>query len=364
MTVTFPASPAGTEHRLILARSFTVTSATGTGATVDVRNADEPVPGMHLITVRATSTAAPSLKLAYQGPLAEPPDSSIDAISASRIELNVDGFWMPYSARIVEPFTVSGRVTGIPQDWTVASTHPFARTPAGMRFAAGAPAWDLALLAAPKMREVTDGRLRFLAPDVDSPNARAFRAHGASALGWLDSLLGVSAYPRATVVVVRRPRDSGYARPGYVVVTETGAAQDSAGVAKFMAHELAHAWFSRADPRSEDYWLTESPAEYLALRYVERTLGVAERDRLLVSKRSLAGRAGSMLGRGRVSDKELYAKGPLLLFDLEQRIGRSSVDRVLREFAGSAVHTTTEFIATLARVAGDAEAGAFGTRLR
>jgi hypothetical protein len=165
-------------------------------------------------------------------------------------------------------------------------------------------------------------------------------------------------------VIVRRPRESGYARPGYIVVTETGAALDSAGLAKFMAHELAHSWFSKADPWGEDYWLTESPAEYLALRYVEASLGAEARERLVAPKRALAERAGPILGRGRPGENALYAKGPLLLMELELAITRDALDLVLRHAAAAETPTTAGFLATLEEVAGPEAVRAFERKLR
>ena len=167
----------------------------------------------------------------------------------------------------------------------------------------------------------------------------------------------------ARVVMVRRPRVSGYARPGYVVVTEgrTGA---EVGQAKFVAHEFAHAWWMGGNSTTEDRWLSESTSEYAALRYVETAFGAAARDEMLKSKRDAAAKAGPVLGAGRRTDAELYNKAPVLLFDLEQRIGRERLDQVMGELARNPPKVTADFLRVLSRVAGEEAARTFETALR
>ena len=68
-------------------------------------------------------------------------------------------------------------------------------------------------------------------------------------------------------------------------------------------------------------------SEYVSLRYVEASFGRDERDAMLAKKRDAAAKAHAILGHGAQSDDELFAKGPLLLFELEDRIGRAKLDR-------------------------------------
>lgn len=165
------------------------------------------------------------------------------------------------------------------------------------------------------------------------------------------------------IVVVKRERASGYARLGYIVVTDRSRGGD-AGTAKFVAHEMAHAWWAPVDPNTEHRWLQESIAEYVALRYIEQAMGVAARDELLAPKREAAATAKPILGGTRWTDAELYAKGPLLLFELEERIGRATLDRVLSALAARPPKVSADFFAVLADLAGAAEARRFEHRLR
>ncbi|HEX2060023.1 MAG TPA: hypothetical protein VHK90_04730, partial [Thermoanaerobaculia bacterium] len=200
--------------------------------------------------------------------------------------------------------------------------------------------------------------------DPESELAKLYMRHGTGALQFLESWFGRMPGRPVRVVVVRRPRESGYARRGYVVVSETRRAGGASAMAKFIAHEFAHAWWAPVDPNTEHRWLQESVAEYVSLRYVESALGIEARDELLKPKREIAAKATAILGRGVRGDPELYSKGPLLLFELEAKIGRARLDRVLRELAEQPPTETAQFMSALASVAGDEAARDFESRLR
>ncbi len=363
VSVHYPAAPVGTKYALMLARTFTVVSVTGRNATVAVTDADLPIPNLRLISLETTSPDESSVTFTYEGRLGSWTEQALNSVSPDLIEVNLDSFWFPYPAPLASSFTVTGTVRGLPTAAAVVSSHAFTRTPDGIRLEADVPAMDLAIIASPDFRTVTEGRLQFRAQDLESATALFYREHGERALRFLEQRVGPSSRDSLAITVVRRANGSGYARPGYVVVTEGAALDRPAAVAKFIAHELAHGWFSRADPQSEDYWLTESPAEYLGLVYAESVFGPEALEILLTPKRTRAAEAGSLLGRGRVSDSELYNKGPLLLFALEAEIGRPAVMRVLAALAADAPHTTRRFVELLAAEAGAATASAFELKL-
>src|SRR6185312_12110969 len=97
------------------------------------------------------------------------------------------------------------------------------------------------------------------------------------------------------------------------------------------AHEFAHAWWWRADPLTENNWLNESLAEYSSLRFTEAQAGEEALRYRLDRKVEPAKTAGAVIGGGRPSKAASYQKGPLLLFDLDRRIGRARMDAFLGE---------------------------------
>jgi hypothetical protein len=98
------------------------------------------------------------------------------------------------------------------------------------------------------------------------------------------------------------------------------------------------------------------------MRYLEGEFGVAERDAMLARKRTAAAKAGPMVGDKRPSGVALYQKGPVLLFDLEARIGRPTLDRIL--IRRDRPLTSADFLKALADEAGDPVATAFAADLK
>ena len=131
-----------------------------------------------------------------------------------------------------------------------------------------------------------------------------------------------------------------------------------------MTHEIAHAWWSQGDTLSEDYWLTESFAEYSALRYVEAQFGHVACEKRLARMRESLKTAGPILGGKRPTKAALYDKGPVLLFDLEDAIGRVAMDKIFTTLASRPPRRTSEFLAVLSEVAGPEAARDFEAKLR
>jgi aminopeptidase N len=188
----------------------------------------------------------------------------------------------------------------------------------------------------------------------ESARAAIFSRHGEAALAYFSTLLG-SAPGRPQLVLVSRPRKSGYARRGYVVVVDDGQAAIEAPLASFIAHEFGHLWFGNANATTRHRWLDESISEYLALRYVEHGMGSAARDAMIERKRTSAAGIGQVL-RPEAGTPALYSKGPLILLDLERKIGRPALDKILATAASRKTATTEEFLGIVAAHSAEAQA--------
>jgi len=352
-------------RQFLLGPTYTIREIVVTGGTVDTTTSTTPIPNLRLITLRPNGAGTATLTMRYDGALFELQRPSINVVGPDLVELSVDSFWLPYQAELGAPFSVEGSVHGLaPTAVTVANVS--SRFSDGvLRLSSGAAGTaDLALIASPELKETNAGRVRMLAVDTSSTLATYYRRHGVAAIGFLEGVLGAMPGETATITVARRASGRGYARPGYVVVTDVPGTQPGPGHAKFVAHEFAHLWFSRASLTSEDYWLVEGPAEYLGLRYVRDSLDAAALEPLLVPIRASAAKAPSVLGHGRANDAALYAKVPMLLFELESRIGRAKMDMLLRRLAAEPRHTTGVFLQLLGDTAGSEAARDFEERLR
>lgn len=355
---------AGTETEFLLGRSYTISSATaGDAATVAVEPTDRPWPRLQRITVCfKKAEAAPRVRLRYAGPLNPTGDPPINMISPRLVELNLDSMWLPIGADLGTRFTADARIAGLPPNAVVVAQGQVSSSGNEVRIRRSEPDIDLAFVASPALERSGNDGFELYAENLQSERARLYSEHGAKALRFLEDWLGPMPGKPARIAVVTRPRVSGYSRTGYLVLTQ-GAKASEAGAAKFTAHEFAHAWLSNANPSSEHRWLDESTAEYVSLRYVEEVLGKEAAEELIAPKREMAADADPVLGTRR-SDAELYAKGPLLLFELEERIGRSKMDSLLAEAARHRIGTTEGFLALLRERTDPTTASWFEDQLR
>jgi hypothetical protein len=220
------------------------------------------------------------------------------------------------------------------------------------------------------LKVVQEPGIEFYARDLDDPLARVLRKHALAAAHFHQQSFGPLPGGPIRFALVPRGVGGAYARVGYTIIADgrkTGEPPPEIvelGRAATVAHELAHAWFAPADPFSEDYWLAESIAQYASWRYIEATFGTEQLYADLAKARDAIKDAGPVLGQGRPSRLVLYTKTPLLLKDLEQRIGRQHLDAVLARLSRQPPRKTQEFLDALRGIAGEQAAADFEAALR
>jgi len=114
-------------------------------------------------------------------------------------------------------------------------------------------------------------------------------------------------------------------------------------------------------------------AEFSALAVVRDMFGVEAFEKRLARKKEAAAGEGAIPGfdradlsspeARRTSEILLYSKAPVLLFELEDRLGVDGMREFCRLLVRDAISTTDGFLETLARYAGGAERERFEARL-
>jgi hypothetical protein len=275
-------------------------------------------------------------------------------------ELFIDHMWFPVGADIQTRFTLDAEIDGLAPDLVPVAQGQVTRTKEGVRIHRDFVDIDIPLVAMRGLKQAKANGVEFYSRDLTTRLSTLYIRHSEGAADYFAKWFGPL---RETVrmAVVWRPRSMAYARTAYTVFSEGAAASDGGepGSARHAAQEVAHAWWMLASPLTDDFWLVESAAEYCAVRYVEANLGAAAAEGLLAEKRKAAKDAGPVMGHGRPSRVQLYQKGPLLLVELEQRIGRPAMDRLLVQMAQEPVHTTPIFLRLLIEIAGEGPAKEF-----
>ena len=365
VTITLPAVAAGETSTFVLGSGFALVRAESDQSEPPVvRPTDKPWSGLQEVsfTFRRASER-PQVRLIYHGRPNPGGELPINQIAPQLVELSLDGMWLPILTSLDGRFTIDAMLSGLPAESTVAAQGQVERRNARVLVRREVQDLDFAFAASPAFRVAESPAFTLYAADPGSAMARLYLDHGARARAWLSQWLGDIGQDRVKLAIVARPRKSGYARKQFIVTTDQGEAPSPGPTAKFIAHELAHLWFSNANATTADRWLDESTAEYVGLRYVEEAFGKEESDRLLEPKRLEAARAPPLLG-GPPTGAGIYAKGPLLLFELEERIGRKRMDALLAEVARRRIGRTPNFLDALARLATPADAQWFVAKLR
>ena len=369
VTITLPAGAAGADKAFLLGRRFLLEPVNaGVGATVAVTPTETPVDTLNRIEIHFAAPGRQVLHFRYRGPLNPAKDEGITPLRPEGIELFLDHMWLPFGADIQTMFSVDARIDGLAQDLVAVGQGKVTRTRTGVHIVRRQLDIDLPLVAMRGLKRVAGPGFEYYAADPNTPVSQIYVRHAAGASAYLQRWFGALADP-IRLAAVNRARKLGYSRTAYTVVNDSGRPEGDnpePGTARHVAHEFAHAWWRSASPLSEDFWLVESTAEYCALRYVEQALGADAAKALMDSKRADAAKAGSIMGHGRPNRVQLYQKGPLLLIDLEHRIGRPAMDRLMARVSNEsrmAPNTTDEFLRALTDIGGADAVKAFDAAL-
>jgi hypothetical protein len=365
-TVTVELPTASPEVHFLLGRRFTLDGVeAGPGAKVAVSEVERPIPALHEIAITG---AVRKITFRYHGRLDR--EGADDAgLSPDRMEIDLETMWLPVRADLSMPFTLDAKLSGLPEGLDVMAEGQLARQGDMLTIHRTNTDNDLTLVGARGLKLVKAPDVEFYASDPDDPLIAMLRKHAFGAAAYYHRLYGAPDPTPIRMVIVPRASGAGYARRSFVVMPtfrkmgDPTPPFDESSPARFVSHEFRHAWGATPSTVWSDYWMSESVAEYFALRYVEATLGRPEMDKLLERKRKPAETAGPLIGVDRKpSGAGLYQKGVVLLFDLEARIGRDKLDRIL--VRRDPPDTTPEFLAALAEAAGPDVAREFEAKLR
>lgn len=367
--VTVTLSEAHREKAFLLSKRFTLKPVKlPRGVTMTVEPSEEPMPALNKYIFRFAEPSDRPVKLRfrYSGPINTEHDSGNKPLRPEGFELFIDHMWFPVGADIQTRFTVDADIEGMAPDLVVVAQGDVTRTKRGVRIVRDFLDIDLPMVAMRGLKRAEAHGVEFYSRNLSTRLSGFYVKHAEGAARYFEGMFGP--LPRKVrMAQVWRERPMGYARTAYTVVSEGGrGAPDLAefGPGRYVAHEVAHAWWMLASPLTEDFWLVESAAEYMAMRYAEQAFGLAEFEKNLAAKREAAAKAGPVMGHGRPDRVQLYVKGPVLLVDLEHRIGRPAMDRLMVTMAREPVHTTPVFLKHLTDIAGAETARTFEAALR
>jgi hypothetical protein len=307
------------------------------------------------------------INISYAGVLIpEPMDNLINAIEPGRVELNVDSFWFPIDSRFTK-FITADLAVHIGEGWQGVTTGEAIAIRDGFRIVNTDPRIDIAFSLSKSFHitqldgfTIYDQRDQYEGVDRLVATANQCRSFLDDKFGSTDPL------PVAKLLIAERP-SSGYARENYIVFTDISETKP-APLTRFVCHEFAHYWSRGARFDTVDNWINEAVAEYLGLMAVREYLGQGRYDEMLVSFASQIAEESlpPIWKQGdteRTSYLVQYRKGPLVLAQLENNVGKADFLEIIQKYFNSSQKTTEGLIATVASVAGPDQAAKFEVML-
>ena len=167
-----------------------------------------------------------------------------------------------------------------------------------------------------------------------------------------------------------RETGGGYARIGGIYLpgfTEADYYESRKSYSRYLAHEVSHLWWYRANTNTWEDWLNEGFAEYSALMVLRELYG-QEYFEEWISRKELSSSGKDPVWHydrnGKDAHAVLYDKAPLLLYELEGRIGPDSLKQLMWDMLVKKVSNTDEFLAILEALEGEITAEWFLGKLK
>jgi hypothetical protein len=344
----------------------------GDGITTTEGEASKPLAHARTIVLHLTRPIVHpvTLRVAYYGKLNEPDTKpGEENLVPGRMELQLEDLWLPVRSDLTMKFTADARIRGIPHDEVVVSQGTYHHVRDELDLHRAYPDFDLPIVAARGLNEFATPTVQVYAANLNSRLIRILRTHAVGAIDYYQSWFGPVPGVLPIRLVVTDRAGTGYERIGFTSIGAppkelVNAHYPDYGPASLAAHETAHAWWDAADPMTDNYWLVESLAEYSSMRYIGHVFGPKILALRISKKQEEAKGAPPILGHGRPTRADLYGKGPLLLFQLQDQIGQQKMDKVLAILGRKPPHVTDDFLQVLAKVAGPKAAENFKQMLQ
>ena len=369
VTITLPPGEVHDGTAFIIGDWYAITALRiGGGITTTESKTSKPLAHLRRIVLHVPHPLERpvTMRIAYHGNLNGPgTKQGEETLTAGRMELRLEDMWLPVRDDFAMRFTADARIAGIPHDEIIVSQGEYHHVRDVLDLHRRYADFGLPVVAARGLNEFATSSVQVYAADLDSRLVKLLRTHAVGAIDYYEKWFGPIPGGAPVRIAVTDRGGSSYARIGFISVGAARAeiAKDpnypDYGPAGLVAHEFAHAWWSPADPLTDNYWLAESLAEYSSMRYIEHAFGPKILALRIEKKREESKGAPPILGHGRPNRIDLYAKGPLLLFQLQQDIGREKMDRVLAILGRNPPHVTADFLAVLQQVAGPEAAEEF-----
>ncbi|TVQ19945.1 MAG: hypothetical protein EA361_00435 [Bacteroidetes bacterium] len=298
------------------------------------------------------------IAFSYKGTVSQLPEMYANRIGPQWTEMGLYYPWFPFSIDQLITFTYDLRVEA-PAQYEIFGLGNVEKKQGFTRISSSIPVSDIVVCLSEDVRvftsEIGDNQLKIfhhsfgdtMVHDIAESITMMIRQYNE----WFgDKSTDIS------LIESKRIMGGGYARTVGVVLSGLDQEKFYANRIRhdnYFAHEFAHLWWYKADFSTWEDWLNESFAEYSALMILRKRHGQEVFDGLIERMKKATEDAPPVWGFDRMGadhrlvQKVLYNKGPVLLYELEQAIGKEAFVRFCRELINNDIRTTSELLKIL-----------------
>lgn len=315
-----------------------------------------------VVSISFSNTVAPpeqvSISWKYTGRL---PNEQIPNIGGAVVtphwtELPLEAMWIPVHASIKKRFTFDAKID-LPKNYEIVSTGVIGETDSVWHIQSPVPGPDVPLIISDQMQKqsYTNGEVPLTVYHGGAPDSlTSFVAERTGEIldRYARRFQGGSDTDelRITLAPVERATPSSYARTGLIALRHN--TEPNASLFGLIAHEAAHLWWTDSvNPMSRHNFLNESFAEYESWLALHKIYGDSLFEKQLTEARKNMKKAPSFYEwQPRFDNALSYNKGPMLLHELRQRIGKDDYKLFVRSLQQNNTGTLGEMIETLEEV--------------
>ncbi len=309
------------------------------------------------------------IEFSYEGKITSWPSCSCNVITPEWVELGMYFPWYPMQADLSQKITFDLEVI-CPPDWTVAGYGEFKHINESWKGCCHRPTQDIVVVASPtlfkKQYHHPNGQINLFTSTFSREAARQLGENSLFALSSFTEWFGSVSPTTYSIIQSAREKGGGYGRRGLVVlggIEENDFLNRPEVYLRYLAHEIAHAWWWKAPVETWHDWLNEGFAELSAQILVAERFGQEIYLRNMENKRKTASEMGPLWGFERFDqstpekqercERLLYARGPVILHDLRNQVGRDQFLALCRSFLHVEKPTTQSLITITQKMFGN-----------
>lgn len=349
-------------------KNVTVTGAMVKGFSVSESKLGTDFQQINIQLDNRAGTKPRMFNLSYSGVLLPTPmKNGINQISKDIVELNVDSFWLPMDSQFNKLMTTDININ-IGSGWQAVAAGDITKTnEQQFRLVNNTPSLDIAFAMATNYRvSHHNGFHLYDTRPSDAGITRLVEAVEFCVSG-LNQKFGQQEPLNDIYFTINQRKESGYARGNYIALTEIANAKETR-LTQFVCHEIAHYWSRGGKFDTVENWLNEAFAEYVGMMMLRERFGdEAFSKRIAGFEKQIEGKSLGPIWLPSKTERPAYLvsyrKGPLALYQLEQKIGQKPFANWLEIYMTNRLTSTPALLEALRKVTDDNTVAWFTTIL-